>query len=116
MCKHYDCQYYSPETSSCDYMLITGVPRPCPPTDDCAEYCTDPKAVKHMRANYTPRVVNKEAIRRMEAVYKPGMETKELSKLAKVSPREALFWTRKVHPESHVFEHSRSILGRVGSG
>ena len=103
MCKHYGCEYYCPKSNTCDYMLITGERRGCPPTDDCNKYCTDPAEVKAVVAGYIPRIVDWEAIHNMERVYVADMETKELARQAKVSVTEALFWTRKVHPESNVF-------------
>ena len=105
MCKHYDCQYYTPETGTCDYMIITGVRRPCPPTDDCTEHCTNIDDMIIIRSRYTPRVVDLAAVRRMEQVYYQDMPTAELAKLARVSNKEALYWTRKVHPDSKVFEN-----------
>ena len=110
MCKHYDCQYYCPETGTCDYMLITGSPRPCPPTDDCTEHCTDVSKMVIVKTRYTPRVVDLAAVRRMEQVYYENMRTEELAKLARVPRKEALYWTRKVHPESIVFESGQKRM------
>lgn len=37
-CGHTDCCYYTPETDSCDYLLIEFRPRGCPPDADCPRY------------------------------------------------------------------------------
>lgn len=112
MCKHYDCQYYSPVTGTCDYMLIAGHPRGCPPTDDCDKHCTSRDEMVILRKRfYSPRVVDLEAVRRMEKYYTPDMETKDLAHLARVSVREALYWTRKVHPESAIFQNRWRMKG-----
>ena len=111
MCKHYECQYYTPETETCDYYIITGKRRGCPPTDSCDKLCTSPADMEILRKRfYTPREVNHEGIRRMEQVYLPNMKTKTLSELAQVSQKEALDWTRKVHPESIIFVGGRSRI------
>ena len=108
MCKHYDCQYYSPNTESCDYILITGHSRGCLPTDDCDKHCTDPKKMEVLTVRRKRRHVDHAGIRRLEKEYRPELETKELAVVARVDRDEALLWRRKVHPESIVFEHSRN--------
>lgn len=37
------CQYYSTHTYTCDYILITGHRRPCPPGKDCTAKVKGPK-------------------------------------------------------------------------
>lgn len=112
MCKHYDCQYYCPDTGTCDYMLISGKPRGCAPTNDCDKHCTNPDEMVILRKRfYKPRVVDHEGIRRMEKCYVKDMETKALAFFARVSVREALYWTRKVHPDSIVLQPWRRMKG-----
>lgn len=108
MCKHYDCQYYSPATGSCDYILFTGHSRGCPATDDCYRHCIDPKKVESVVVGRKRRQVNLAGIRRLEKEYKAKFTTRELAVVARVDPEEALLWRRKVHPESIVFENSKS--------
>ena len=117
MCKHYDCYYYCPATETCDYCLIAGKLRGCKPTDDCEKYCTHVSQLEVMHPRYySPRVINKKGIRRMEQVYKDGMKTTVLAELANVSKQEALAWMVKVHPESHIFMHTRAMYTRRSDG
>lgn len=37
-CGHTDCCYCASRTDTCDYLLIEGRPRGCPPTSDCPRY------------------------------------------------------------------------------
>jgi len=109
MCKYFDCQYYAPKTVSCDFMLISGRPRGCPADDNCEHYCTDPEDMEILRPRfYRPRIVDRDAVRRMEKVYIKNMRTEDLARLANVSVKEALDWTKKVHPDSVVFEYSKA--------
>jgi len=108
MCRHYECYYYAPVSESCDYMLITGKRRPCPPTDDCECLCTEFDKMERLHKYYKVRTVNFKGIEEMEKVYVPGMYAPVLASLANVSHQEALAWMRKVHPECTDTYNSRA--------
>ena len=95
MCKHWECACYSPATESCDYILIFGKSRGCPPTDDWKEYRTSSKGFPASKKRY----VDLAAVARMEKAYDPNSITFKMAKKARVSINLYQSWVKKAHPE-----------------
>ena len=99
MCKHWECACYAPETETCDYMIIFGESRGCPPTDDCPKFRTNFKDVKIHIPRNRKRTVDLDAVERMRKAYNKKLTTEKMAIAARVKPHVMLSWIRKVHPE-----------------
>lgn len=100
MCKHWECVCYNPRTETCDYILIFGERRGCPPTEDCAKYRTNFDDVKGFLSPLKRREVDLGMVDRMRRVYNSGITIEKMAEKAKVPSSTMLSWVRKAHPEN----------------
>ncbi len=74
-CGHTDCCYCTPRTDSCDYLLIEGQPRGCPPTPDCPHYAPAGRL----------RIRESDALAaRVQACLDMGMSTRQIARRLRV--------------------------------
>ena len=97
-CKHFDCLYFSPQTETCDYILITGESRKCR-SDKCDKYTIDPKEINAASKGYKPRTVDRAALARLDKAYSKDKTMEDMAKESGVNLDLVSMWARKVHPE-----------------
>lgn len=98
-CKHFDCICYSPNTDSCDYLLIFGRPRGIP-GDEC-NLCLRGFDDEHrpIVRGATPRYVNRKLIAKLKKIYDPDKSLSAMAREANANKDFVVKWTRKTHPE-----------------
>ena len=111
MCHKFGCVFYSPTTMTCDFFLITGRVRGCPPTDDCDKYRLTLGDIKPVKKGFKPRRITQKKLDEMEAIYQKYKDkvtcVEEFSRETGVNRQMAHGYIRKVHPESKLLINDR---------
>lgn len=85
-CEDRKCKYLSTYTYTCDYILIKGVRRPCPPGEECTAWKDEkaevkkpvpPFPVKKVRKERS--VINRNHFERMWKLYQQGLNDREIA-------------------------------------
>ena len=113
MCHKYGCVFYSTNTLSCDYFLITGKLRGCPATDDCEKYRLELGDERPLYSGFKPRRCTQDKLDMLEAAYQKYGDkvscVEEFSKKAKIGRSLARGYIRKVHPDSKLVSSDWAI-------
>ena len=111
MCHKFGCVFYSPTTMTCDYLIITGKCRGCPPTDDCDKYRLTLGDERPLSKRFKPRKITQERLDQMEELFqkygKNATSVNEFCEKANLSQQLGLGYVRKVHPDAFMLYQCR---------
>lgn len=98
-CKHFDCICYSPNTDSCDYLLIFGKRRGIP-GDEC-HLCLKRFDEEHrpIIQGASPRYINHKLIAKINKAYDPNKTLSAIAREAGANKDLVVKWMKKTHPE-----------------
>ena len=110
-CKHFECVFYAPKTETCDYLIITGHSRGCS-VEECDKLTSDASSVTPLVKDKRLRIIDLDAIHRLERVYTPNKSVSQMAREARVSKNFVFLWGKQVHPEAKTQFFRREINGR----
>lgn len=93
------CYFYGQRTETCDYLLVTGERRGCPPGPRCTRFQAGDYIVKRRALLMTPR----QAMRhhRMKELYDKGLTDREIADLVHVAKQTVFMWRKKNNLPAH---------------
>lgn len=96
MCTRSSCAFFGTNTKTCDYILITGKRRSCPPGPLCTKY--KPVNARHRKVPQLPSTFKKDRsglYTAFETMYEEGFSDQKIAEALGVSRNTVASWRRK---------------------